>query len=326
MARYDLNTLKAKAFTLSKLLATHRVKVSSQQCLDVLSRLEFNRPYEALAAEAGGGGERRAAEAASDDDLPVAFWLLCGARFGVQLAGLNRAAVDAIAWPRESPLPNDLRHDANTYLRAVGAVSGAFSLVAERLVKRLPNEPHFGDLKFSVEPGNPVVDGTVAVMRVKHVKGKGRSFEAVSCDQQSEPLLFGAEARVALVDNDVGPPANAPAPYTFRPALALTFEVVGQSALKAYARILTELKLQDVWSAAPMMKVQTRILLTSDDGQESLEDEWTTHLRRQRGYPSSAKRRVDCQMKRHPIGRRSSRYGGASPSMTTSQTSSRSSR
>lgn len=50
MDTLELAALKANAFTLSKILKRHHAKLSSQQCLDVLSRLVANKPFEALLA------------------------------------------------------------------------------------------------------------------------------------------------------------------------------------------------------------------------------------------------------------------------------------
>lgn len=44
MAQPTIEELKAGAFALSKILSTHHVKLSSQQCLDVLTRLTSTFP------------------------------------------------------------------------------------------------------------------------------------------------------------------------------------------------------------------------------------------------------------------------------------------
>lgn len=60
------------------------------------------------------------------------------------------------------------------------------------------------------------------------------------------------------------------------PRVDLTYEVVGQEALKVFAAVLQTNSLHKVWNAVGGFDVETSILLTRNNSQESIEECWTT--------------------------------------------------
>ena len=277
MVRSTVDQLKADAFKLAKILATFKVKLSSQQCLDVLSRLRWNQPYEAI---------RVLPSVPIDSDSQVALpasqplkeWLACGQEFCDLVKTLDRNGVMEAAWPSQN-MPNGVHWDGVTYLRAAGVTAERFSRIAETYALSCESQL-MRSLKFRVEAGEPVVRSEIATLRIQLREDAGQRkqpktiFVPVSLRQRRcEPLLFGSEARVTLTTNHE---YDKTIPYQMEPAIRLTYEVAGQSALRVFAQILKEHLVQPLWQAAGGFDVETSILLTKNNVQESIEEEWKT--------------------------------------------------
>ena len=277
MVRNPVEQLKADAFTLSKILATCKVKLSSQQCLDVLAKLHWNVPYEAVLAQAP---ERKG----TDEPTPrtgelntLEEWLACATSFCDLVKTLDREGVNQAAWNGHE-VPDGLHWDGRTYLRAAGVAADCFSRAGEQFVRSDLVGRQCRGLKLSVESGEPVVEGQLAVMRIQSTRGaastKRAQFVGIGKSQlMSEPILFGAEGRICLTTHI--PDHNENGPHQMVPGLRLTYEVVSQLDLKAFASLLEMGALQKIWALAPF-DVETSILITRDSRQDSIEEKWKT--------------------------------------------------
>lgn len=201
-------------------------------------------------------------------------WLDCGTSFCELVKTLDPEAVRGAAmWVDQ--LPAGLHLDAETYLRAAGVATERFSRTAETCVRGLETTP-FNILTFSVEAGDPVMDSQVAILRIQRLRNKGRQqphgvpFVPSGLRQRlSEPLLYGAEARIALF---------TPILHfeKMMPGVRFTYEVTGQHAIKVFASVLQHHTIQPLWEALGEFDVETSITLTKGDSQDSIEEKWAT--------------------------------------------------
>lgn len=205
---------------------------------------------------------------------PLKEWLDCADSFCELVSTLDPEAVrGASGWGHE--LPNGLLSDGDTFLRAAGVTTERFSRVAEAYVLDIETEP-FQVLTFSVEAGDTFMDSLVALLRIQRIPSAGREpqaklqFVPIGLNQRmSEPLLFGAEARIELFT-----PILEFA--DMKPGVRLTYEVTRQKALKAFATVLQQSRVQKLWEVVGGFDVETYILLTKNDAQDSIEDSWKT--------------------------------------------------
>lgn len=283
MVHPTVEQLKSDAFTLSKILATYKVKLSSQQCLDVLSRLRWNRPYEAVLAAvlaAMPASTNGARNSAGSERQTLREWLACAASFCDLVKTLDREGVNGAAYVGHK-IPDGLHWDGATYLRAAGVAAERFSRTADAFIQEHASGP-FQGLTFSVAAGDAIAWTQLATLRIQSLAKVGAKqptraqFIPIDMKQRrSEPLLFGAEARIELITlmPDYG---DSSEPYQLVPRVELTYEVAGQQALKVFASVLQESVVQDIWAAAGGFDVETRILLTRNNTQDSLDEDWAT--------------------------------------------------
>lgn len=276
MVRADVDELKARAFTLSKILTAYKVKLSSQQCLDVLSELTSNVPYEALRAQ------RLKADmpSAEGTSSTLASWLEISDAFCGLVSSLDREAVSAVAFQGEK-FRESLHRDGRSYLLAAGNAAGSFSRSAKDFVaaqSRARRTVFPSALRFKAECGDPVPAGVLAMIRVQNPGGERSEsphFEDLSWKRGSDGLLFGAEGRIELTaEEDLQRPLKAP--YSLTPGVRLTYEVCGQEALEAFVVVLRSGVFGDLWDVFPSMRIETRILLSKDHFTDSLEEDWST--------------------------------------------------
>lgn len=275
MVTHNPKQLKSDAFKLSKILAAYKIKLSSQQALDSLSRLYWNVPYEALIATEGTAVTPPSRDS-STSSTTLSDWLAIGSSFCDVLRTLDREGVNQAAWNGHKVPADGLHWDARRYLRAAGVAADMFSRFARDFVN---NQPHIGDLTFIVEAGNPIVTGEIAIMRIQYHKpgtSAPRGFVGLGMDQDTcEDILYGAEARIELLtvrpDHD-----SRELPFDLTPLLRLTYRVSGQHALKAFGSVLKDKVLQPVWRDLGHLNVHTDILLTTDNSQDSIEEDWQT--------------------------------------------------
>jgi hypothetical protein len=274
MVRPKVDELKANAFALSKILGTYKVKLSSQQCLDVLSKLTWNAPYEAVLAQELGatrnGSDDRPSHIGRCFDVARAFCRI--------LESLDREGVNGAAWNGHK-VPKGLHWDGRAYLKAAGAAALNFSMTMRSFIEQDLGPRGIGkDLRFRVEHCEPIVSQSLATLRVQSLGGDTADarprFAGIDWKVPNERLLFGAEGRVVLALLDADPGLSV-GPYRLVPRLDLSYEVCGQGALALFGKILRSSEIEDVWKMVPM-EISTRILLTTDRGQESLDDEWLT--------------------------------------------------
>lgn len=281
MVRPTVDQLRADAFKLSKILATYKVKLSSQQCLDALARLHWNQPYEVVITRRDDDPEER--EAGLTQSTALAEWLRCAESFCGVVKTLDPEGVNQAAWNgHKVPADDGLHWDAKTYLRAAGAAAESFSRTAEAFLGARSDLAFAPALTFSVEAAEPIVDGQLAVLRIQCKPGSERKSRATPPTQflgidrthLMEHLLYGAEARVCLTTR---PADHAGAgPYRLVPGLSLTYRVSGQQALRTFASTIEKGILQPIWKLLGPLQVETRILLTRENVQDSIDDEWTT--------------------------------------------------
>lgn len=212
---------------------------------------------------------------------PLKEWLDCATSFCELLKTLDREGVNGAAWMGQE-LPDGLNSAGETYLRAAGAATERFSRVAEEFVRGMEPTMYLG-LMFSVEAGEPIRECELATLRIQSLRNTGRKqatrahFVPIGLEQRySESLLFGAEARVALLTHpsDV---RETSGPYQLIPAVRLTYEVTGQQALKVFASVLQDSAIQSIWRAVGGFDVETSIQLSKEDSLDSIEEEWTTN-------------------------------------------------
>ena len=276
MVRSSVDQLKEDAFKLSKILATYKVKLSSQQCLDVLSRLRCNVPYEALLSKAptSAAGERFTHDA---DGQALHEWLKCATSFREMFKTLSKDGVDWADWGHEAP--DGSKWDGQNYLRACGVAADRFSRIAESFIHGFDSFP-FQGLTFTALASDLNYDGALATLRIQSLgleerdHATGVRFVPIDLKQRyCGSLLFGAESRVVLRPALPLPGLEA---HPYQPSVDLTYEVAGQNALKVFATVLQKSGIQSVWASAGKFEVETRILLTDDNGQDSIDEDWTT--------------------------------------------------
>lgn len=205
---------------------------------------------------------------------PLNEWLDCATSFCELVKTLNPEGVSGTAgWVDK--LPDGLHPDGETFLRAAGVATERFSRIAEAYVRDLETSP-FRVLTFSVEAGDVHMDSEVALLRIQNLPNSERdqptrvTFVPIGLKQRmGEPLLFGAEARIALFTPilDSG---------DIKPGVRLTYEVSGQQALKVFASVLQRAEVQPIWKAVGGFDVETSIDLTKDDTTDSIQEEWST--------------------------------------------------
>lgn len=207
-------------------------------------------------------------------------WLDCATMFCELVKTLDREGVNQAAWYGHK-VANGLHWDARIYLRAAGVVAERFSRAAEAFVQCMTSK-HLELLTFTVEAGEPIVDGELAILRIQRLgetelkESTPVKFVPIGLEQRScEPLLFGAEARVALQTNR-SKRSDTTEHYQMTPSIRLTYEVAGQQALWVFASVLQSSSVQCLWEAVGGFDVETSILLTRENSQESIEQEWTT--------------------------------------------------
>lgn len=209
-------------------------------------------------------------------DQTLKEWFDCATSFCDLTETLDREGVNQVSW-NEHKVPNGLHLDGVTFLRASGVAVERFARIAETFV--LNNDSALiQSLTFSVEAGNPIVDGRLAIMRIQSLpmserKPSRAQFVPVGLEQHyCEPMLFGAEARIELLTDILH--CGKGQPYRIKPRLQFSYEVTGQSVLKVFASILEGSVCQPLWRMIEAFNVKTSILLTKDGSQDSIDDEW----------------------------------------------------
>lgn len=276
MVRTHVDELKADAFKLSKILATYKVKLSSQQCLDVLSRLRFNLAYEALLSKTQDSteGKHVTKQPASQ---ALHEWLDCATSFRDLF---NTLSTDGVAWADWGHESHEGSYWAGrTYLRACGVAAERFSQVAEGFIQSFESIT-FPGLTFTALATNLHFQGALATMRIqslvpsKRDDSSGNRFIPIGLNQKtSEDLLYGAESRVVLRPALPLPGIES---HPYQPSVDLTYEVVGVDALKSFAKVLKKSDIQRIWAVVGIFDVETRILISTEDGQDEIEEDWTT--------------------------------------------------
>lgn len=281
MVRPTVDQLKAHAFKLAKILTTYKVKLSSQQCLDVLARLHWDQPYEAVLArsDVNEGLDQGFAEDKELDSL--AQWLGCAGSFCDLVQTLDQEGVNQAAWTGHKVPGNGLHWDGKKYLRAAGVTADSFSRIAEAYVRSQRSTVHARALTFSVEAAEPIVDGQLAILRIQrlpNVKEKEPAhFKGLDLRQEhGGDFLYGSEARLCLTTDRLETEVDGAASHMLAPGVLLTYRVSGQDALGAFATVLEWGSLQEIWKAHGPFEVETRILLTRDNSQDSIENDWST--------------------------------------------------
>lgn len=278
MTRPDIDGLKANAFALSRILATYHVKLSSQQCLDVLTRLATNMPFEALV---GAHGTDRTSPADAVRPAMLADWLDIAKTFCQLAESLDYEAVNTVAFPRSRPLEH-LHSDAKSYLLARGDAAARFARSAQAFVTALnEGEPKrwLQGIQFTAQTSEPVQEGKLATLRMQH-PGQAAGFPSSVGDldwkEGSAPLLYGAEARVELttVQDEQSPFVGTR--HTLMPGVRLIYEVCSQTSLKAFGEVLRKGQLDRFWAAMPPMQVETKILLSRHHTQDLIAEAWQT--------------------------------------------------
>jgi len=279
MVRPTVDELKADAFKLSKILTTFKVKLSSQQCLDALARLHWNIPYEAVLArrDAPEEPDENLAEAKAHNALSQ--WLRCGQSFCDLVKTFDQEGVNQAAWPGHKVPDRGLHWDGKKYLRAAGVAAHHFSETAKAFVLAHSGAVGVSGLTFSVEAAEPIVDGQLAILRIRclrdwRVNKPGHFIGLDLLQEQSEEILFGAEARICLTTCDLAHESGGPRALT--PGLLLTYRVSGQGSLGAFAALLEQGLVQPIWNAFGPLEVETRILLTRNNSQDVIDDAWRT--------------------------------------------------
>lgn len=276
MVTPNVDQLKSDAFKLSRILAAYKVKLSSQQALDALSRLYWNVPYEALRTTTESPGAMPSSGSPPAGNT-LSDWLSVGTAFCDVLRTLDSEAVNQAAWNGHEVPSTGLHRDAERYLRAAGVATDRFSRTARDFVR---SHPQMRDLTCIVEAGNPIVSGVLAVLRIQfHEPGAAAAPGFVGSgllQDECEDFLFGAEARIELVTGDSNDKPDRDRPYDLTPSVRLTYRVSGQPALKAFGSILKQHILQGVWHGFGHLNVYSRILLTKNNTQDSIEDDWLT--------------------------------------------------
>lgn len=276
MVRSHVDELKADAFKLTKILSTFKVKLSYQQCLEVLSRLRFNLPFEALQSkEQGSSAGKHITNQPTGQALHE--WLACATSFRDLFKTLS---TDGVAWADWGHESHDGSYwDGRTYLRACGVAAERFSHIAEMFIQSFESLS-FPELTFTVLATNLHYHGALATMRIQSLEQSHRDhssckrFIPIGLNQKtSEDLLYGAESRVVL-----RPALQLPGieSHPYQPSVDLTYEVVGQNALKVFASVLQKSDIQRIWTAVGKFEVETRISLTTDNKQDVIEENWTT--------------------------------------------------
>lgn len=276
MVTPDVDQLKSEAFKLSKILTTYKVKLSSQQALDALSRLYWNVPYEALRTQTG-PSTHRPVGATPPTTSTLANWLAVGQSFCDGIRTLDREGVNQAAWNGHHVPSDGLHWDARRFMRAAGVAADRFSGIARDFVER---QQHMRDLTFIVEAGTPIMCAELAIMRIQiHEPDAStpQGFVGLELLQETcKSFLFGAEARVELVVRDTDTTPDRPPFHSLAPTVRLTYRVSGQPALKAFGSVLKHKLLQGVWHGFGPLNVHTDILLTRHHSQDSIEEDWTT--------------------------------------------------
>lgn len=132
-------------------------------------------------------------------------------------------------------------------------------------------------LRFTVQASEPVVEGKLATLRIQYLDAKHARpglFEDIQWQSRSEPLLFGAEARIELITRLDLERYRQDEPLVLVPGVRLSYEVCSQASLAFFARILRETAISELWPLMDAVRIETSILLTRDDDQESIEEEW----------------------------------------------------
>lgn len=283
MVRPNIDELKASAFALSKILATYKVKLSSQQCLDVLARLTTNVPYEALLARPGSSDPQTSK---SHPFGTLSGWLDTAEAFCAVVSKLKTEALYGIVSYRKE-LPKGLQVDSIAYLRAAGDAVASFTRSAKAFVLAQADVQPKGllvDLHFTPECSDPESDGVLATLRVQRGeprRSKHICFEEIDWTRTSEPLLFGAEARIELAARHIPDLSRYKGgefdgPYHWEAGVSLTYDVCGQPCLKLFAELLQENVMVDGWNAFGPFSVNSSILLTDSRGQEAFDENWSS--------------------------------------------------
>lgn len=283
MVQSAVEQLKSDAFKLSKILATYKVKLSSQQCLDVMSRLRWNQPYEAVLAKLPHDASE-ARHVAERERQTLHEWLACATSFCELARTLDCEGVNWAVFDGGKKLDLGLYEDGKEYLRSAGVAAERFSRTAEVFVQSRESGLYQG-LKFTVEASEPICETELAILRIQ-------SFSPAGCEHFSrsrfvplglkqrrcDRVMFGAEARIALRTAAIPDFGDKPHPYQLRPCVELTYEVAGQAALKVFATVLQGSRVQPLWEATGGFDVETRIYLTKphDQGRDWIEGDWVT--------------------------------------------------
>lgn len=263
--------LKAKAFTLKKLLSGYKVKLSHQQCLEVVSRLETSLPYDALLASPNAGPpERRVA-------VPfLRHWFRISQDFCDFVSTLDPTHLTGAWYPGDSS-KEGLQYDGKTFLLAQGAAVSAF---AESVATMLHSAPLAQEhsllegLTFSVEHGDVTPSGIIAVLRIKNdVAGPTPLSCTLSWKDAEAPLLYGAEARAFITaTEDPSNRRHEGGRYHLNPGVHFTYDVCSRPTLRTFRQVLRSPGFERFWAQCPAMDVETYI----EQGTEEIEERFST--------------------------------------------------
>ncbi len=269
MVRSPIDQLKADAFVLSKLLAERKVKLSSQQCLDVLARLRENKPYEALASHGQADPTGRRVEE-KDGSQPTLFeWMMCGVELTSLLQALSRSEIRKASMLTMGSVEGVLTCDTRSYMRASAVASEMFSRTAEAFVRPQLEAPWCRGLDFKVEPLDPVFEGGIGKIIITPIEGRRSttsrgSFNGLRLDKQRDPwvherplaaeiafMLYPTAAAYAEADHDVcdeqGEGESGELGLELEPGVRASFSVVGESMVGGVAAALADGTMQQVW-------------------------------------------------------------------------------
>lgn len=267
----SLDGLKAAAFRLSKFLAARGIKFSSQQCLDALAHVHLNQPYEAALAARG---QPQRGRVGSEQANTLSQWMGSAAAFCKVVSDLDEKAMNTGAWPGHHHKGQEIQPDGRAYLRAAGAAAAAFEATARAFVARVATAKLYSDFIFQLETGEAVYDSVLATLRVLHRSPPPADrFVPLDYRRFSEPLQYGAEARIELIASM--DPAELD-PKRLHPQVRVSFAVAGKASLRWFADMLEGSGLiTTVWPVAPLT-VHTSLSLTKDNGEDVREQEWST--------------------------------------------------
>ncbi len=171
MVRSPIDQLKADAFVLSKLLAERHVKLSSQQCLDVLARLRTSKPYEALAAQGLSDAPGKPGKGPEGSVIPLFDWLTCGTELKSLLATLNRTEIRKASMLTMGSVDGVQADKKRRYIRASAVALEMFTRSAEAFVRQQFDAFWCVGLDFKVETLDPIGQGGIGKIIISPTAG-----------------------------------------------------------------------------------------------------------------------------------------------------------